>query len=488
MNGQGEHHNFVEGILARQAAVSGRQANNIIDKRDYCNLPVALTAKATFTKAQVLICSGALIVLLNIWILLPQTTVIVLFVLFSLFYLSVVLFRAYVLAVYDAETDEPVVSEPENFNERYVILSALYQEQNMIGDLLANLDRLRWSQGRKDVYLICEESDLATIAAIQAQDLPPGFHLIIVPDSPLKTKPRALNYALARVSGDYLVIYDAEDRPHRDQLLEAATRFRHSPKNLVCLQAPLDIDNRRESIITRLFAIEYATLFHGILPAIAHWKAPMPLGGTSNHFRMADLKQAGGWDSYNVTEDADLGIRLARLGKQCGVIYLPTREEAPASLVAWTRQRTRWIKGWLQTLLVHLRSPRATLKDMGWRNFLKFHMILTSVVVSVLVHPFFLAAFVFQVHDYFFGAVPTSYDIAITAISAFNLVAGYTTYMLLAFAVLSHRNYGLPRRWIALMSVYWLLISISGWRALYQLIIAPHHWEKTSHGSGARTQ
>lgn len=474
--------------MARQAAVSGRQADDFVGARDYCSLPVALTAKTTFTKAQVLICCGAIIVILNIWVLMPQTTLIFLSILFSLFYLSVVLFRAYVLAVYGAETDEPVVEEPERFNERYVILSALYMEQNMIGDLLASLDRLRWNRDTRDIYLICEECDTATIAAIQAQVLPSGFHLIVVPDSPLKTKPRALNYALARVNGDFLVIYDAEDRPHRDQLLEAATRFRQSPKDLVCLQAPLDIDNRKESIITRLFAIEYATLFHGILPAIARWKAPMPLGGTSNHFRMAELKRAGGWDSHNVTEDADLGIRLARLGKQCGVIFLPTLEEAPASFLAWTRQRTRWIKGWLQTLLVHLRSPRATLNDMGWKNFLKFHMILTSVAISVLVHPFFLAGFAFQVSDYFSGVAPSTYDISITAISAFNLVAGYTTYMLLAFAVLSHRDYGLPRRYIALMPVYWILISIAGWRALYQLITAPHHWEKTSHGSKTRVK
>lgn len=187
-----------------------------------------------------------------------------------------------------------------------------------------------------------------------------------------------------------------------------------------------------------------------------------------------------------MTEDADLGIRLARLGKQCGVIHLPTREEAPASILAWTRQRTRWMKGWLQTLMVHLRSPGLTLADMGWDNYLKFHMILTSVVISVLVHPFFLMAFAFQFADYLSGSAPGSYDIAITAISAFNLVAGYSTYCLLAFAALSQGNHGVSRRWIALLPVYWILISIAGWRALYQLILDPHRWEKTSHGSKAR--
>ncbi len=209
----------------------------------------------------------------------------------------------------------------------------------------------------------------------------------------------------------------------------------------------------------------------------------MPLGGTSNHFRLQALKAAGGWDSYNVTEDADLGIRLARFGKICGVLKYPTYEEAPASTNAWMMQRTRWIKGWIQTLLVHMRKPLATARQMGWRNFLLLHMVLTSVVVSVLVHPFFIAALFVQGFRYFSGQMLSAYDIWIAGISTFNLVAGYTTYGFLAYVVQDSLQAKQSKSWILLFPVYWLLISIAGWRAILKLITQPHQWEKTFHGS-----
>ena len=222
-------------------------------------------------------------------------------------------------------------------------------------------------------------------------------------------------------------------------------------------------------------------MFLGILPALSRWKSPVPLGGTSNHFKLEDLRKAGGWDSFNVTEDADLGIRLARYGKFCETLFYPTFEEAPATFPAWMRQRTRWIKGWLQTLLVHLRKPIVTARQMGWKRFLQFHMVLTSVVVSVLVHPFFLIAFVFQMIRYFTGGFGDAYDLTITGISAFNLVAGYLTYGLLAWVVQGsqeHHSIGLAKKEadrsiIFLFPFYWLLISIAGWRAVFQLLRRP---------------
>ncbi len=415
-----------------------------------------------------------------------KPTVVVGSVLFSIFYLAVVLFRSMVLADFEYPNRAQLILNPETTNAQYVILIALYKEAGQIADLVTAIDKLRWGAGNKTVFLICEADDYETISVIEQTALPSGFKLLIVPNGSPRTKPRALNFGLAQVTGDYLVIYDAEDRPHRDQLLEAASLFSNSPKELVCLQAPLKIDNVKESFLTRLFSIEYDTLFLGILPSLTKWKSPMPLGGTSNHFRMDALKQVGGWDSYNVTEDADLGIRLARFGFHSGVIQSPTLEEAPARTISWLTQRTRWIKGWMQTLLVHMRHPIRTANQMRWDGFFKFHMVLTSVVVSVLVHPFFLVAFAYQIISYFSGTTLNQYDIWITAISAFNLVAGYSTYGMLAYAVQSAKPKTQSKLWILLLPFYWVLISIAGWRALLQIIVAPHHWEKTPHQSTKR--
>lgn len=448
----------------------------------YCLLDHELCARRSFTILQGLVLA---VLLAGTGISLyiePEVTIIVVSLLFSGFYLCVVLFRLRVLSAFRYQ-------KPVSFTEthpmpagRYIILVALYREASQVASLAQALQRLRWRNGDKQIHLICEADDADTISAIRtirAADI----HLHIVPPGAPRTKPRALNYVLQQVRGDYLVLYDAEDRPHPDQLLEAALAFEGGNERLACLQAPLSIDNRRESIMARFFAIEYDTLFRGILPVLADWRAPIPLGGTSNHFRLPHLLAAGGWDSFNVTEDADLGIRLARCGLDCRTLTLPTHEEAPARPAAWMRQRTRWIKGWLQTLLVHLRRPGRTLREMGWRRFLQFHMVLTAVVVSVLVHPFFLAAFVMQMYA-FAQAVPQStYGIWITGISVFNLVAGYLSYGLLAWVVQDARGTRSDKAFILFFPLYWLLISVAGWLAVAQLLYKPHYWAKTEHGS-----
>ncbi len=155
--------------------------------------------------------------------------------------------------------------------------------------------------------------------ALRKHDLPPHFEVIVVPQGSPQTKPRALNYALQFCRGSLLTIYDAEDIPEPNQLREVARKFSGAGEKLACLQAQLSFYNPNENWLTRQFTAEYATLFGLILPALAAHNLPLPLGGTSNHFRTRNLRQIGGWDPYNVTEDADLGLRLARLGYRTGV-------------------------------------------------------------------------------------------------------------------------------------------------------------------------
>ncbi|MCB1386949.1 MAG: glycosyltransferase [Nitratireductor sp.] len=468
------------------------------ETRDFLLLREEASAKRVMTRGQFavfLVLFAAIIAFAGVS---PQYAILALSILFSLFYISVILFRSVVLAAIDRLGRDQWLPVPRlvDFSlpdGRYVILSALYREADQVADLVESLERLRWHVHRRMIVLVCEEGDGETIAVIERMLPRPGLRLLVVPAGSPRTKPRALSYALRHVEGEYLVVYDAEDRPYPDQLIEAARRFEAGSDRLACLQSPLMIDNVAASWLARLFAIEYDTLFRGILPTLARWGAPIPLGGTSNHFRLPLLIEAGGWDSYNVTEDADLGIRLARRGFSCGTLICPTLEEAPSRLGPWTFQRTRWLKGWMQTLLVHLRQPLVTAREMGWRNFLLFQIILTSLVVSVLVHPLFLIAYGYQMALLASGAKIGTLALIIMGISNFNLAAGYLIYGSLAYAVetrLRRREYlslGMAGA-LLLTPIYWMLISWAGWRALFQLIRDPHVWEKTPHGCSHRTR
>ena len=224
-----------------------------------------------------------------------------------------------------------------------------------------------------------------------ALELPGNFRTLVVPDQAPHTKPKALNYALQFARGDFVVVYDAEDRPQPDQLRRAWEVFRHAPPDLGCLQAQLNIYNPRQSWLTRQFTIEYSALFDAILPALEQLRLPVPLGGTSNHFPRATLIGVGAWDPYNVTEDADLGIRLARQGYHTGVLASTTWEEAPPVFGTWIKQRTRWLKGWMQTYLVHTRDLGRLNRDLGWRAAIGLHVLMGGLIVSALVHPLFYA-------------------------------------------------------------------------------------------------
>ena len=207
----------------------------------------------------------------------------------------------------------------------------------------------------------------------------------------------------------------------------------------------------------------------------------MPLGGTSNHFRTETLRQCGGWDPYNVTEDADLGIRLFRKGWRCRTLSLPTYEEAPVQLSSWMKQRTRWIKGWMQTLLVHSRHPVRFSRELGFGNTIVFHLFLSCIVLSALIHPFFLIAMVNSI-VHFYGTEISQNASFLFATAIFNMAGGYSTYVMLAFLVHKKAGARLSFSMIATLPLYWLLISAAAWRALFHLIFWPHKWEKTPHG------
>jgi cellulose synthase/poly-beta-1,6-N-acetylglucosamine synthase-like glycosyltransferase len=368
----------------------------------------------------------------------------------------------------------------------YTILVPLFREAKVLPGLVQSLDALVYPKARLEILLVLEAVDAEMQAAVLAMRLPGNFRTILVPSGAPQTKPKALNYALPFTRGEYVVVYDAEDRPEPDQLLRALTVFRHGPANLGCVQAQLNIYNPRASWLTRQFTIEYSALFDAVLPALARLGLPVPLGGTSNHFRRETLLACGGWDPFNVTEDADLGFRIARCGWRTAILASTTWEEAPAALGPWIRQRTRWLKGWMQTYLVHTREPGRLNAELGLRGALGLHVVMGALLLSALVHPLFYLLFAYHaLAGDLLAPAETAAGTVLWGMACINLAAGYLSAILVGILSVWRRGRRDLARSALGMPVAWLLMSVAAYRALTQLIRDPYLWEKTEHGVDA---
>lgn len=332
-----------------------------------------------------------------------------------------------------------------------------------------------------------EADDHETRRAIAAFGLPPHMEEVAVPDIGPRTKPKALNVALAFARGRYVAVFDAEDQPEPDQLRRALAAFRAGGRSVACVQARLCIDNGDTSWISAHFAAEYAGHFDVLLPILSALRLPILLGGTSNHFRRDVLERVGGWDPFNVTEDADLGIRLAREGWRTRMIASSTFEEAPVSRRAWIGQRSRWLKGWAQTLLVHGRDPRSLVRELGWQQSLAFFVLTAGPYAAALVHPFCLALLGWHAAAGVLGEPCGSIaEVVASALTYSTFVIGYLGTALTMVVGLRRRRMRLPPLLLPSIPIYWLLLSYAAWRALVELVRRPHHWEKTEHGISNR--
>lgn len=364
---------------------------------------------------------------------------------------------------------------------RYSILVPLYREARVVEALVAALRALDYPSDRLEIALVAEADDDETLTALATASLDERFFVLAVPPGLPRTKPKAANYALQLLSGEFIVIYDAEDRPEPDQLLKAVAAFRAAPESVACLQARLNFYNARETWLTRMFALDYALWFDFLLPGLETLRVPMPLGGTSNHFRTDALRAICGWDPYNVTEDADLGIRLARLGLRVATLDSTTYEEAPVAFGTWLRQRSRWMKGYMQTWLVHMRNPARLVTHAGIGGLLGLQLFVGGTFLTALLNPLLWAAFLVST---IFGDAPATnfLNVPFAHASALSLFAGNALFTYLAMLG-PYR-----RRWLALTPhglaapVYWLLISLAAYRGLWQLVVRPWHWDKTEHG------
>lgn len=418
----------------------------------------------------------------------PMATLIALNVAISLFYLCNFIFKGILVSLgggRSAAIDEAIAVEARALREDalpiFTVLVPMFREAAMLPHIARALRSLDYPLGKLDIKLVVEAGDRETIEVARTLGLEGVFEIIVVPRSSPQTKPKACNFALRFARGEYLVIYDAEDRPEPDQLRKVVATFRRSPPNTACLQCRLNYHNADENWLTRMFTLDYTLWFDQVLPGLERLGMPIPLGGTSNHFRTDILRELRAWDPFNVTEDADLGIRIGQNGYRVGVVDSTTFEEASCRVGQWIKQRSRWMKGYMQTLLVHTRRPLHLIRRAGLLGFLGFIFFIGGTVLAGLLNPVFWLFYVIWLVASAVNFDPL-FPQFLLFLCLFNLLAGNGafTYLLMLGPI--------RRGWLNLIPFsftlfgYWMLISIAAYRGLWQLIHDPFFWEKTPHG------
>ena len=365
------------------------------------------------------------------------------------------------------------------------VLVPLFREREIAERLIARLSQLDYPKAQLDLILVLEDDDALTHAAISDADIPNWMRVLPVPRGTIRTKPRALNYALDFARGDIVGVYDAEDWPAPDQLRKVAAHFDQAAPDVACLQGVLDFYNARQNWLTRCFTIDYATWFGLILPGLARLRMVIPLGGTTLFFRADVLRALGRWDAHNVTEDADLGLRLARRGFRTEFLNSVTEEEATSSIPAWIKQRSRWIKGYAVTWAVHMRSPLRLWGELGTLKFLGVQILffgtLSQFLLAPLLWSFWLVVFGYP-HPFADVASPG----LILAVTVLFFAAEILTIGINALAVSSAKHRRLIF-WVPLMHLYFPLAAIASWKGFSELITRPFYWDKTRHGFSSTT-
>ena len=461
-------------------------------KRKYIThttIPHNISALKTATLSQKLIFLLIFVdILLGLYIS-PLITLQVLVGLLSAIYFADVLFNLYLITKSLGKTNEITSTQEELGSIKnadlpvYTILCPLYREARVIPQFLDAIEKISWPKDKLDVILLLEEDDVETIEKASQMDLPKYVRTLIVPHSIPKTKPKACNFGLGHAKGEYIVVYDAEDIPDPLQLKKAYLGFKKAKGNVICLQAKLNYYNSHQNLLTRLFTAEYSHWFDLTLPGLVSIDTTLPLGGTSNHFRIESLRQVHGWDPFNVTEDADLGVRLFKKGYKTAMIDSETLEEANSKVRNWLRQRSRWIKGYMQTYLVHTRGSTPSLNG-GRGHSLIFHLVVGGKLAFVLINPFlWLATFsYFALYAYVGPAIEAVYPTAVFYMAVFSLVFGNFLFLYYYMIGLAKKGQWHLVKFVFLIPIYWVMLSLGAFIALYQLILKPHYWEKTIHG------
>ncbi|MEZ5778274.1 MAG: glycosyltransferase [Paracoccaceae bacterium] len=360
------------------------------------------------------------------------------------------------------------------------VMVPLFREDDIAPRLIRRIGRIDYPKELLDILLVVEEDDHATHAALSHRRLPRWMRIVTVPSGPVRTKPRALNYALDFCRGSIIGVWDAEDAPEAAQIHKVVRRFHDAPADVACLQGILDFYNARHNWLSRCFAIEYAVWFRAVLPGLARLGFVVPLGGTTLFFRREVIRELGGWDAHNVTEDADLGLRLARRGYRTELIDTVTEEEPNARVLAWIRQRSRWQKGFAMTWVSHMRDPARLWRELGAKRFIGVQILfvgsLSQAVLAPLLWSFWLIAL--GLPHPLTSLVPPLVILALGALfvacEAVNIAAG-----LWATRGQGHRHL---MKWVPTLHAYFPLAALSSYKALHEWVCQPFYWDKTSHG------
>lgn len=446
-----------------------------------------LSARYVLARSQKVIAIAVAVVVIGCGIFWPLATLMTLIGIASVVFLASTLFKFFV-ALRGSRYDLVARVRPDEIAAlrdgelpMYTVLVPVFREARIVGRLVENLGRLDYPTDKLEVIILVEEEDTETRDAIAVSDPPEHFIVVTVPKGSPQTKPRACNVGLEVARGEFLVIYDAEDAPEPDQLKKTVIAFGRADASVVVMQAALNYFNARENVLTRMFALEYSYWFDYMLTGLDVRDLPIPLGGTSNHFRTSALRELGGWDPYNVTEDADLGIRASALGYRVGVVDSTTMEEATSRLGIFIGQRSRWIKGYMQTALVHARRPFSLIRRIGVRRFASFSLLIAGTPLTFLgVIPFTALTIVSFLIPW--AQVAPAFPPVILWVCLLNFFVGNALMVYLNIMGPYKRGAFWLVGWAILNPVYWILHSLASYKALWQLITRPHYWQKTEHG------
>ncbi|NEV94530.1 glycosyltransferase [Psychroflexus sp. YR1-1] len=469
---------------------------------DLYNRDSKSSALETFTSKQIIVLCVLGLIFLILLLIFPVISIITVSLLINLFFFISIGFK-FMLTIVGAKSENlQKVSKSELGNyldselPYYTLQLPVFKESEVIYKLASNLKNIDYPKEKLDVKLLIESDDPVTFDAVKNLKDPCIFDPVIVPYAQPKTKPKACNYGLYFSKGKYLAIYDAEDIPDSDQLKLVNALFHKLPEEYIVIQCALNYFNKTENFLTRMFTLEYSYWFDYMLPGLDGLDIPIPLGGTSNHFKFDKLIELGGWDGFNVTEDADLGIRAYAKGYKVSVLDSTTYEEANNEFYNWIRQRSRWIKGYMQTYLVHMRNPAKLYKEVGWNGFFGFQFFIGGTIFTFLIYPILLFTFLFylflkleigvdllgSVNQDLINFIKLIFPDWLIIVSIFNFLAGNLLMIFVnMIAVFRRKSYNLILYAIA-NPVYWIMHSISAYKGLFQLISKPFYWEKTNHG------
>jgi cellulose synthase/poly-beta-1,6-N-acetylglucosamine synthase-like glycosyltransferase len=448
------------------------------------------SASETFTKRQKVVLITLAVLLVLSFILAWHTTIIGLLAVITLFYCTDVVVNLYLLiksitdhAEINFHDADMLIHAPDEW-PTYTILCPLYKEFVVLPQFIKAMEALDYPKDKLQITLLLEEDDEESIAWVSSRSLPAYFNVLIVPESQPKTKPKAITYGLQYVTSEYVVVFDAEDVPESDQLKKAVVAFRREGEKTICVQAKLHFYNDDQNLLTRLFSVEYFLWFDAKLPGLHSINAPIPLGGTSNHFRTSILRSIGAWDGYNVAEDCDLGMRIAKRGYRTAIVDSVTFEEANSRPLNWFRQRTRWIKGYFQTYLVHMRHPIEFIRSSSMKDFFLFQLMVGGKTFSLLLNPllWLITIIYFGFRPFVGEAIESFFPTPVFYLSVFCILVGNFHSLYQYMMVSGQKKQHWLIKYTMFVPLYWLAMSFAAYVALYEIFAKPFYWAKTIHG------